>query len=348
MVEESFNDIELWGENGMMNTPVFSWKKEILNNIEHDVIINSIKNVSYKKYFCNQEELILAFIKKENPVITVNDEMKQTVQLIKYKNDIKGLVENGKLRGGMFDVEKQLRLISSPLYCTKKKKETDDVQFYKHSDSDFINGISRENSLNITAESALNVLRNSVSTVLAFVGFTVLTEVVENYIKIMLKLLHVNIEKEAIYGESGFCDIVDRTLHEVGFGSLKNLVSYYQNDVLRVKSKILKENQDELNMYEDCITKLKNENHLLNQSNSTETENENLIIPELHVTSITGNESLSQSFETGLQMLHSLERHQNISETGSKNSSDSELLLTELTNVKHEFNEIKSIKRKRK
>lgn len=40
------------------------------------------------------------------------------------------------------------------------------------------------------------------------------------------------------------------------------------------------------------------------------TENENLIIPELHVTSITGNESLSQSFETGLQMLHSLERHQ--------------------------------------
>lgn len=63
MVEESFNDIELWGENGMMNTPVFSWKKEILNNIEHDVIINSIKNVSYKKYFCNQEELILAFIK---------------------------------------------------------------------------------------------------------------------------------------------------------------------------------------------------------------------------------------------------------------------------------------------
>lgn len=40
--------------------------------------------------------------RKENPVITVNDEMKQTVQLIKYKNDIKGLVENGKLRVNLF------------------------------------------------------------------------------------------------------------------------------------------------------------------------------------------------------------------------------------------------------
>lgn len=39
-------------------------------------------------------------------------------------------------------------------------------------------------------------------------------------------------------------------------------------------------------------------------------EDENLVIPELHVTSMVGNELLSESFETGLQMLQTLERQQ--------------------------------------
>ncbi len=39
-------------------------------------------------------------------------------------------------------------------------------------------------------------------------------------------------------------------------------------------------------------------------------ENENLYIPELHVTSIAGNEMLSESFATGLQMLQTLKQQQ--------------------------------------
>lgn len=39
-------------------------------------------------------------------------------------------------------------------------------------------------------------------------------------------------------------------------------------------------------------------------------DDENLVIPELHVTSISGHEMLSEPFEAGLQMLKTMERQQ--------------------------------------
>ena len=96
-------------------------------------------------------------------------------------------------------------------------------------------------------------------------------------------------------------------------------------------------------------------------------DSEILDIPELHVTSLSGNDFLSESFETGLQMLHTLEQQQYVSyffhhpftrsstckfsilTIRMNNSATSEAsIATELVDAKNELQELRSLKRKRK
>lgn len=53
MIDEIPNDIKLWGECEASSSSKSLGKTA--NNNEHDVIINSIKNRSQKKYFFNPE-----------------------------------------------------------------------------------------------------------------------------------------------------------------------------------------------------------------------------------------------------------------------------------------------------
>lgn len=59
-------------------------------------------------------------------------------------------------------------------------------------------------------------------------------------------------------------DVVDRTFHEMGVGSLKNLVVYYQNSIENYKIKKLKEVKDELRVCENTMDKMKEEQRQIN------------------------------------------------------------------------------------
>lgn len=55
MAEESTADCDLWGEPKTSHS-TSSWGQDVFNNLEQNVIIHSVQNISFKKYFCNQEE----------------------------------------------------------------------------------------------------------------------------------------------------------------------------------------------------------------------------------------------------------------------------------------------------
>ncbi len=63
MIDDSFAECNLWGDSSTSVEPILSWNKDVLNNVEEEVVINSIRNISYKKYFCNHEELVLPLVK---------------------------------------------------------------------------------------------------------------------------------------------------------------------------------------------------------------------------------------------------------------------------------------------
>lgn len=67
-------------------------------------------------------------------------------------------------------------------------------------------------------------------------------------------ILETPYDKEII-----FQDIIDRTFHEVGIGSVRNLAAYYQENVLNKRTKKLKSCEEELISFEDSVQKLREE-----------------------------------------------------------------------------------------
>lgn len=55
MDEELSAECALWGEPKPTHSTA-PWGQDVFNNVEQDAIIHSIQNISFKKYFCNQEE----------------------------------------------------------------------------------------------------------------------------------------------------------------------------------------------------------------------------------------------------------------------------------------------------
>lgn len=117
----------------------------------------------------------------------------------------------------------------------------------------------------------------------------------------------------------------------MGLGSLRNLITYYQSSIIDYKNKKLSEVNNDIRTCDNTIEKIKEEQRQVNGRSImyvnyyflnllrffcslyfeigeiSRVEEDNSAIPELHVTSMLGNELLSSSFETGLQMLHTIE-----------------------------------------
>lgn len=55
MAEELSAECDLWGEPKTLHS-TSPWGQDVFNNVEQDAIIHSVQNISFKKYFCNQEE----------------------------------------------------------------------------------------------------------------------------------------------------------------------------------------------------------------------------------------------------------------------------------------------------
>ncbi|XP_065207508.1 uncharacterized protein LOC135836542 isoform X2 [Planococcus citri] len=348
-MDENMDEVKLWGEyEGSSNSSKLQCNRDASNNTEHEVILNSIKNINPKRYFFNPDRQSRFIpIKKETKYIRLDNTMKDIIKMMNYRDEMKTIVEKAAIRD-VDQLNEQIRTLPVPKLLKEKHDSCSRPRLQIQTDSNFVNGIWDEKPPSLTPESALNTLSTSVATVLAFTGFTdtsnlslnVLTEITEEYIKKMLRLLKFNVEKEKLRGESGFCDVVDRTFHEIGLGSLRNLITYYQSSIIDYKNKKLKEVKDEILACDNVIEKMKEEQRQVN-GRSIILEEENSGIPELHVTSMLGNDLLSSSFETGLQMLHTIE-NQKLTDVESDSLNDSK------GQLQNEYTDSKAVKRKRR
>lgn len=55
MDDETVDEVTLWGEYEAP-TPSLQLNKEALNNVEYEVIVNSLKNANFKKNFFNSSK----------------------------------------------------------------------------------------------------------------------------------------------------------------------------------------------------------------------------------------------------------------------------------------------------
>lgn len=55
MADESSTDEQLWGENDSSEGFPTSWNRDILNNLDQKVILNSIKPIQFKNCFYEGE-----------------------------------------------------------------------------------------------------------------------------------------------------------------------------------------------------------------------------------------------------------------------------------------------------
>lgn len=57
MEDDTFQENENWGSIDEAVSSGDTLNTDALTNIEEEVILNSIENISFKKYFCDQEHL---------------------------------------------------------------------------------------------------------------------------------------------------------------------------------------------------------------------------------------------------------------------------------------------------
>ncbi|GAB6023116.1 Suppressor of Ty 7 [Chamberlinius hualienensis] len=100
----------------------------------------------------------------------------------------------------------------------------------------------------ITEQLAKKILRKAVAVMCAHAGFDTTTECVletlidvthEYYLKIT-RLLRADADRAALVRGTAFPDVVEQVCHEIGIGSMRNLVGFYQKRVVEYHKDLVK------------------------------------------------------------------------------------------------------------
>lgn len=161
------------------------------------------------------------------------------------------------------------------------------------------------------------ILYKTVATICAHVGFDTamqiplqtLTDVAESFLQKFTFLLRCAVDKELLYGKSGFPDAMERVFHEIGFGSMTRMHDFYQKRVLQYRNQCEARSLRLVRQYQALLPTLKVETEeKVRYKSDMESEEE---IPELHFPATADGDcedELQSSLEPGFQMLQSLEQ----------------------------------------
>lgn len=168
----------------------------------------------------------------------------------------------------------------------------------------------------IGKEIAKEILFKFVATVVAHAGFDTamqiplqtLADVAESYLKKFTTLLRFATDKEAVYGNTGFSDAMERVYHEMGIGSIFSMHDFYQKRIFQYRDMREARSLRLVQQYQDLLQELKLETEEVLFKSEMEIEEE---IPELHFPATAEGDcedELQSSLEPGFQMLQSLEQ----------------------------------------
>ncbi|XP_054283787.1 STAGA complex 65 subunit gamma isoform X2 [Macrosteles quadrilineatus] len=158
------------------------------------------------------------------------------------------------------------------------------------------------------------ILFKTVATLCAHVGFSsgmqssiqLLTDIAEDFLRRFTCLLRFAVDREELYGNSGFPDAMERVFHEMGLGSVVSLHDYYQTRVLKYRDKCKAECEDLLKKYQVVAPTIKREPEDIVRFKTEISSEED--IPEIHFPGTGEGDELQSQLEPGYQMLHSLEQ----------------------------------------
>ncbi|XP_074029112.1 STAGA complex 65 subunit gamma [Leptinotarsa decemlineata] len=167
------------------------------------------------------------------------------------------------------------------------------------------------------------ILPKCIVTMFAHIGFEtshqsvldVLSDVLETFLQKICHKIVDAVEDEDREHTSGFPNVIEKVLTEIGMGGVKGLNDYYQNRVVKYVN-VLKKRCKELNDNYAALLVPKspsNSDKLTNVVRVKVEEDEDLIEldnPEVHFAAFDGE--TPSVLETGLQLLNSLEAEENL------------------------------------
>ncbi|KAJ1530600.1 hypothetical protein ONE63_005482 [Megalurothrips usitatus] len=182
-------------------------------------------------------------------------------------------------------------------------------------------------------DSCLHILTKSVSALACHAGWDasmnetlyVFRDAVDDFLRRMTRMLRATIDQEASDGGNNFADPVEQVFRTMGLGSIRDLHSYYQVQILgrikhleKVCSQLTTEYAQLAENYNTSIPSSSTWDSIIKQEISEiEEREEGDDVPQLHFPSTSdGDLSLqpSATLRTGFEMLHSLERQQLLEE----------------------------------
>ncbi|XP_034251690.1 STAGA complex 65 subunit gamma-like [Thrips palmi] len=206
-------------------------------------------------------------------------------------------------------------------------------------------------------DSCLYILTKSISALAAHSGWDgamgetlfVFRDAVDDFLRRLTTMLRVTVDQGASHeggGEGGFSDPVEQVFHTMGLGSVRDLHSHYQVQILgrienleNVCSQLTCEYVELANSYNATLPSSSGWDSSIKQeivSEIEEGEDED-DVPQLHFPSTADGDLALQpsaTLQTGFEMLHSLEQQQLLSEEESlRNEEFEEDRKVDLTSV---------------
>ncbi|XP_046676176.1 STAGA complex 65 subunit gamma-like [Homalodisca vitripennis] len=307
---------QLWGEiPEPRNT---EWDKVVPKEIGKLVILSAIKMEPPKVKQPQPDEHADNNITVGPEHSTMEQNVLYTIKLIQHARQVDDLirVSNSMIQDEEPSVEVK-ECPPMPQAPTQEIKQEETFPSYKsREESPFTLGepiVLPELGREVTKE----ILYKSVSTLCAHAGYDsgmqsslqVLTDVAEDFFKKFTRLLRYAVDREDLYGNSGFPDAMERVFHEMGLGSVTRLHDFYQSRVLQYRDQCQEKCQKLVQQYEALLPTIKREpDELVRFKTEMESEED---IPEIHFPAMAEGDcvdELQSSLEPGFQMLHSLEQ----------------------------------------
>ncbi|GLG96128.1 Uncharacterized protein GBIM_02946 [Gryllus bimaculatus] len=314
MTEESPPKSRYWGE--------IPSAEEVPEDFADVMIQNTMKPIAVKLHEPTGEEEPAS--EELPPECSEMDEtVIHTIKLLQYAKSMQSVIDKLKAKRGNIDTS----ALNSPPFPDELKKKFPQRPapfcFKERISTPFMEGIGPPPH-RLTETNARSILRKCVATIFAHIGYDdsqqvaldVMTDVSEEYFIKFTRLLRVGVDHEMMTGNVGFPDVMERTFHEMGIGSMLIVHNFYQDRILKYHQKVL----DHCNYLaaEHAIltaTQIKQETTEIIEC-KIENEDDYADVPEFHVPAALGDgtsaEQLRPSLEQGFKVLQKFEQEEQL------------------------------------
>ncbi|XP_045101108.1 STAGA complex 65 subunit gamma-like [Portunus trituberculatus] len=183
----------------------------------------------------------------------------QTIRLLQHQRQVAQLIARAQTVG-----VDSTSLPSCPpppedLVLNRKTTKPHFLNFLPPEHTPFTTGKTQQHILEVEGSTARLILRKAVATICAHTGYTdtsesvlrLLTDVTHEFLTKITRMLRANTDNLLLTDRCPFHDVVEKTLHDVGMGSMSELHQMYRDRVMLYHAKV---RQETLQLYHHYVT----------------------------------------------------------------------------------------------